>query len=68
LQTFYLMATQMGLGGCAAGISNIELFAWMTGLKFHVEGPVGGFLLGRPDPEESAQKPTGPAPGSPPRS
>jgi SagB-type dehydrogenase family enzyme len=47
LQTFYLMATDMGLGGCAIGVENIDLFAKMTGLEFHVEGPVGQFALGR---------------------
>jgi SagB-type dehydrogenase family enzyme len=47
MQTFYVMATDMGLGGCAIGTSNIELFAKMTGLDFHVEGPVGQFALGR---------------------
>ena len=35
------MATDMGLGGCAIGSINIELFAKMTGIEFHVEGPVG---------------------------
>ena len=48
LQTFYLMATAMGLGGCAIGTHNIALFEQMTGLAFHVEGPVGQFALGRP--------------------
>jgi SagB-type dehydrogenase family enzyme len=47
LQTFYLMATDMGLGGCAIGSTNIDLFAKMTGIEFHVEGPVGQFALGR---------------------
>ncbi len=46
-QTFYLMATGMGLGGCAIGIANIDLFAKMTGIEFHVEGPVGQFAIGR---------------------
>src|SRR6185436_13031693 len=46
-QTLYLMATDMGLGGCAIGSSNIDLFAKMTGIEFHVEGPVGQFALGR---------------------
>jgi SagB-type dehydrogenase family enzyme len=46
-QTFYLMATAMGLGGCAIGSTDIELFANMTGLEFHVEGAVGQFALGR---------------------
>ena len=47
-QTFYLMATDMGLGGCAVGIVNIERFAKMTELGFQVEGPVGQFAMGRP--------------------
>jgi SagB-type dehydrogenase family enzyme len=47
IQTFYLMALDMGLGGCAVGTANIDLFAKMTGLEFHVEGPVGQFALGR---------------------
>jgi SagB-type dehydrogenase family enzyme len=46
-QTFYLMAADMELGGCAIGYSNIDLFAKMTGIEFHVEGPVGQFALGR---------------------
>ena len=51
LQTLYLMATDMGLGGCAIGIANIELFAKMTGIDFHIEGPVAQFALGR-DPRQ----------------
>ncbi len=47
VQTFYLAATDMGLGGCAIGTADIDLFAKMTGLQFHVEGPVGQFALGR---------------------
>ncbi len=47
LQTLYLTATDLGLGGCAIGTNNIDLFAKMTGLPFHVEGPVGQFALGR---------------------
>jgi SagB-type dehydrogenase family enzyme len=47
MQTFYVTATDMGLGGCAIGTTNIDLFAKMTGLDFHVEGPVGQFALGR---------------------
>jgi SagB-type dehydrogenase family enzyme len=47
IQTFYLTATDMGLGGCAIGTGNIDLFEKMTGLEFHVEGPVGQFSLGR---------------------
>jgi SagB-type dehydrogenase family enzyme len=47
LQTLYLVATDMGLGGCAIGTSNIDLFEKMTGIPFHIEGPVGQFALGR---------------------
>jgi SagB-type dehydrogenase family enzyme len=47
IQSLYMMATDMGLGGCAIGTSNIDLFAAMTGIEFHVEGPVGQFALGR---------------------
>ena len=46
-QTLYLMATDMGLGGCAIGSVDIDLFARMTGIEFHVEGSVGQFALGR---------------------
>jgi SagB-type dehydrogenase family enzyme len=49
-QTFYLVATAMGLGGCAIGSINIDLFARMTGIDFFVEGPVGQFAIGRPAP------------------
>jgi SagB-type dehydrogenase family enzyme len=53
-QTLYLTATDLGLGGCAIGTNNIDLFSKMTGLQFHAEGPVGQFALGRgtaTDPE-----------------
>jgi SagB-type dehydrogenase family enzyme len=50
MQTLYLMATDMGLGGCAIGSTNIDLFEKMTGIAFHVEGPVGVFALGRGSP------------------
>ena len=46
-QTLYLILTDMGLGGCAIGTNNIDLFSKMTGLEFHVEGPVGQFAVGR---------------------
>jgi hypothetical protein len=35
------------IGGCAIGIANVDLFAKMTGIDFHVEGPLGQFALGR---------------------
>jgi len=47
IQTLYMTATDMGLGGCAIGTGNIDLFAKMTGIDFHIEGPVGQFALGR---------------------
>jgi SagB-type dehydrogenase family enzyme len=47
MQTLYLTATDMGLGGCAIGTNNIDLFAQMTGLGFYIEGSVGQFALGR---------------------
>ena len=47
MQTLYLATTEMGLGGCAIGTANIDLFAKMTGIEFHIEGPVGQFVLGR---------------------
>jgi SagB-type dehydrogenase family enzyme len=50
-QTLYLMAAGMGLGGCAIGIANIDLFSIMTGTGFHIEGPAGQFALGRPSPQ-----------------
>jgi SagB-type dehydrogenase family enzyme len=55
IQTLYLMATGMGLGGCAIGSSNIDLFAKMTGVEFHIEGPVGQFALGRAAPSGSSE-------------
>ncbi|MEJ0074049.1 MAG: SagB family peptide dehydrogenase [Alphaproteobacteria bacterium] len=54
IQTLYLIATDMGLGGCAIGSSNIDLFAKMTGIEFHIEGPVGQFALGRGAPSETS--------------
>jgi SagB-type dehydrogenase family enzyme len=47
MQTLYLMATEMGLGACAIGVGDIDLFERMTGLPFHVEGAVGQMAIGR---------------------
>ncbi len=47
MQTLYLMATEMEIGACAVGVGDIELFAKMTGLAFHVEGSVGQIAIGR---------------------
>jgi SagB-type dehydrogenase family enzyme len=58
IQTLYMMVTDMGLGGCAIGTANVDLFAKMTGLAFHVEGPVGQFAIGRgAETEELEQRP-----------
>lgn len=54
MQNIYLMATEMELGACAIGIADIDLFAKMTGVAFHVEGPVGQIAIGRVG-EEPAQ-------------
>ena len=57
-QTLYLAATDLGLGGCAIGTTNIDWFARMTGLEFSVEGPVGQFVFGRgitPGPDDDPQ-------------
>ncbi len=51
VQTLSLAVTEMGLGGCAIGTGNIELFSKLTGIPFHVEGLVGQFALGRGAPE-----------------
>jgi SagB-type dehydrogenase family enzyme len=53
IQTLYMIAADMGLGGCAVGIANIDLFAKMTGIEFHLEGPVGQFAIGRAKPGAS---------------
>jgi len=46
MQTLYLMATEMEIGACAIGVGDIDLFARMTGLEFHVEGAVGQIAIG----------------------
>jgi SagB-type dehydrogenase family enzyme len=47
MQTIYLMATEMELGACAIGVADIDLFARMTGIAFHIEGSVGQIAIGR---------------------
>ena len=56
MQTLYLAATDMGLGACAIGTADIELFAKMTGIEFHIEGPVGQFALGRRKQEDGRDR------------
>jgi SagB-type dehydrogenase family enzyme len=45
-QTFYLVATAMGLAPCALGTGDTDLFARATGLDPLAEGSVGEFILG----------------------
>jgi SagB-type dehydrogenase family enzyme len=53
-QTLYLVAADMGLGACAIGSVNNNVFAKMTGLPFHIEGPVGQFAIGRAAQEQAS--------------
>jgi SagB-type dehydrogenase family enzyme len=54
-EVLHLMASGMGLGGCAIGIANIDSFEKITGIEFHVEGLIGQFVLGRPLPPTAPQ-------------
>ncbi|MBM3652668.1 MAG: SagB/ThcOx family dehydrogenase [Alphaproteobacteria bacterium] len=54
MQTLYLMAAEMEIGACAIGVGDIDLFAKMTGLAFHVEGSVGQIAIGRGVQSDSA--------------
>jgi SagB-type dehydrogenase family enzyme len=45
-QTMYLVATAMGLGGCALGGGDADRFAEAAGLGYYEEGSVGEFMLG----------------------
>lgn len=47
-QTMYLVATAMGLGGCALGLGNSDRFARITGRDWLEEGSIGEFMIGRP--------------------
>jgi SagB-type dehydrogenase family enzyme len=46
LQTMYLAATAMGLGPCALGGGDADLFARAAGTDYFAETSVGEFLLG----------------------
>ena len=46
LQTMYLAATAMGLGPCAIGGGDADLFARAAGTDYYAETSVGEFLLG----------------------
>jgi SagB-type dehydrogenase family enzyme len=50
-QTMYLVATAMGLGGCAIGVGDSDVSGRMLGLDYLREGSVGEFALGRPAAE-----------------
>src|SRR5581483_3348773 len=45
-QTMYLAATAMGLGPCAVGGGDADLFARAAGTDYYAETSVGEFLLG----------------------
>lgn len=51
IQTMYLVATDMGLAGCANGSGNSAHFAAATGLDPLTETSVGEFALGARDPQ-----------------
>ena len=56
-QTMYLVATSMGLAGCALGAGDTAAFASATGLALAVESPVGEFALGSAPTEGAADGP-----------
>lgn len=45
LQTMYLTATAMNLGGCAVGGGNADLFSEAIGSNYYQESSVGEFIL-----------------------
>jgi SagB-type dehydrogenase family enzyme len=47
-QTMYLVATAMGLGACAIGCGNADLFARAVGTDYCAETSVGEFIVGSP--------------------
>jgi oxazoline/thiazoline dehydrogenase len=48
-QTMYLVATAMGLAGCALGLGNSERFARLTRNEYFAEGSIGEFTIGIPE-------------------
>jgi SagB-type dehydrogenase family enzyme len=54
MQTLYLMATDLDLGSCAIGACDIDLFARMTGIAFHIEGAVGQMMVGHASEDDGA--------------
>lgn len=53
LQTFYLVATAMGLAPCAIGGGDSDVFARAARTKYYEETSVGEFLLGRSNRKSS---------------
>ncbi|MEM1321311.1 MAG: SagB family peptide dehydrogenase [Bacteroidota bacterium] len=47
-QTLYLVATDMGLGSCAIGNGNVEVFKKLTNFPLLQESSLGEFILGTP--------------------
>ncbi|MEM9556676.1 MAG: SagB family peptide dehydrogenase [Acidobacteriota bacterium] len=45
-QTFYLVATALGLAPCAIGTGNSDRFARALGIDYYTESSVGEFILG----------------------
>lgn len=54
-QTMYLVATAMGLAGCAIGGGDATTFNEATGLDYFAESAVGEFLLGTAAPAGSEE-------------
>jgi SagB-type dehydrogenase family enzyme len=46
IQTMCLVAEAMGLGACALGTGNADLFASAAGVDYHAESSVGELILG----------------------
>lgn len=53
-QTLYLSAADLGLGACALGGGNSDLFAEATGIDCYAEPLVGEFVIGRPADADDA--------------
>jgi SagB-type dehydrogenase family enzyme len=53
VQTMYLVATAMGLAGCALGSGDPDAFCDAVGTDYLREGSVGEFMLGTLPPEET---------------
>jgi len=55
-QTMYLVATDLGLGACAMGNGNTEVFKNITGKSKMEESSVGEFIIGNPVKEKNHAK------------